>query len=165
MPMHNSMTGVLSYLHLPIPSFSILLYEKSVFRNSFTLNIGDKWVESLLVIGKPCVPILVRTSVISATGWATGELWFASRRETSSLLLRIVQTASDVRSARYFIGTEAISLGIKRPEREADHSSPSSAKVNPLKPELNSICYLLALLGAYHFLHVSRIRVKLLTIR
>ena len=36
---------------------------------------------------------------------------------------------------------------------------------NPLKPELNSICYLLALLGAHHFLHVSRIRVKLLTLR
>ena len=35
----------------------------------------------------------------------------------------------------------------------------------PLKPELNPICYLLALLGAYHFLHVSRIRVKLLTLR
>jgi hypothetical protein len=32
---------------------------------------------------------------------------------------------------------------------------------NPLKPELNPICYLLALLGAHHFLHVSRIRVKL----
>ena len=34
---------------------------------------------------------------------------------------------------------------------------------NPLKPELNRICYLLTLLGAHHFLHVSRIRVKLLT--
>ena len=32
--------------------------------------------------------------------------------------------------------------------------------INPLKPELNPICYLLALLGAHHFLHVSRIRVK-----
>ena len=31
--------------------------------------------------------------------------------------------------------------------------------INPLKPELNPICYLLALLGAHHFLHVSRIRV------
>jgi len=37
--------------------------------------------------------------------------------------------------------------------------------INPLKPELNPICYLLALLGANHFLHVSRIRVKLLTLR
>ena len=36
--------------------------------------------------------------------------------------------------------------------------------VNPLNPELNPICYLLALL-AHHFLHVSRIRVKLLTFR
>ena len=36
---------------------------------------------------------------------------------------------------------------------------------NPLKPELYPICYLLALLGAHHFLHVGRIRVKLLTFR
>ena len=35
---------------------------------------------------------------------------------------------------------------------------------NPLNPELNPICYLLALL-AHHFLHVSKIRVKLLTFR
>jgi len=32
--------------------------------------------------------------------------------------------------------------------------------INPLKPELNPICYLLALLGAHHFLHVSMIRVN-----
>ena len=37
--------------------------------------------------------------------------------------------------------------------------------LNPLNPELNPICYLLALLGAHHFLHVSRIRVKSLTLR
>jgi len=37
-------------------------------------------------------------------------------------------------------------------------------EVNPLKPELNPV-YLLALLGAHHFLHVKRIRVKLLTFR
>ena len=37
--------------------------------------------------------------------------------------------------------------------------------INPLNPELNPICYLLALLGAPRFLHVSRIRVKLLTFR
>ena len=38
-------------------------------------------------------------------------------------------------------------------------------KFNPLNPELNPICYLLALLGAHLFLHVSRIRVKSLTFR
>ena len=37
--------------------------------------------------------------------------------------------------------------------------------LNPLNPELNPICYLLALLGAHHFFHVSRIRVKSLTFR
>ena len=37
-------------------------------------------------------------------------------------------------------------------------------RINPLNPELNPICYLLALLD-HHFLHVSRIRVKSLTLR
>ena len=32
--------------------------------------------------------------------------------------------------------------------------------LNPLNAELNPICYLLALLGAHHFLHDSRIRVN-----
>ena len=36
--------------------------------------------------------------------------------------------------------------------------------LNPLNPELNPICYLLAIL-AHHFLHVSRMRAKLLTFR
>ena len=37
--------------------------------------------------------------------------------------------------------------------------------INPLKPELNPMCCLLALLGAHHLLQVSRIRVKSLTFR
>ena len=36
---------------------------------------------------------------------------------------------------------------------------------NPLNAELNPICCLLVLVGAHHFLHVSRIRVKSLTLR
>ena len=32
--------------------------------------------------------------------------------------------------------------------------------INPLSAEVNPICHLLALLGAYLILHVSRIRVK-----
>jgi len=32
--------------------------------------------------------------------------------------------------------------------------------LNPLNAELNPICYLLALLGVHHFLHISRIRVN-----
>ena len=36
----------------------------------------------------------------------------------------------------------------------------SSAVLNPLNAELNPICHLLALLGAHHILHISRIRVN-----
>ena len=35
---------------------------------------------------------------------------------------------------------------------------------NPLNAELNPICHLLALLGAHHILHVSRIRVNIITV-
>jgi hypothetical protein len=35
--------------------------------------------------------------------------------------------------------------------------------LNPLNAELNPICHLLALLGAHPILHVSRIRVNVLT--
>jgi len=38
-------------------------------------------------------------------------------------------------------------------------------RINTLNAELNPICCLLALLGAHHFLHVSRIRVKSLSLR
>jgi len=41
---------------------------------------------------------------------------------------------------------------------------PQTDTVNPLNPELNPIYNLLALL-AHHFLHVSRIMVKSLTLR
>ena len=40
-----------------------------------------------------------------------------------------------------------------------------SWRLNPLNAELNPICHWLALLGGHHFLHVSRIRVKSLTLR
>ena len=43
-------------------------------------------------------------------------------------------------------------------------TSVATPYLNPLNPELNPICYLLALL-AHHFFHVSRIRVKSLTLR
>jgi len=37
-------------------------------------------------------------------------------------------------------------------------------RINPLKAESNPICHVLALLGAHHILHVSRIRVKYRTL-
>jgi hypothetical protein len=38
-----------------------------------------------------------------------------------------------------------------------------STNINPLNAQLNPSCHLLALLGAHHILHVSRIRVKIQT--
>ena len=52
---------------------------------------------------------------------------------------------------------------IGRPRRGWEDNS--KIYLNPLNPELNPICYLLALLGAHHFLHVSRIMDKSLTFR
>jgi hypothetical protein len=37
--------------------------------------------------------------------------------------------------------------------------------VSPSNSELNPICYLLALLGAHHILHISRIRVKMYNVK
>jgi hypothetical protein len=36
----------------------------------------------------------------------------------------------------------------------------TTGMINPLNAESNPICHLLALLGAHHIFHVSRIRVK-----
>jgi hypothetical protein len=41
-------------------------------------------------------------------------------------------------------------------------NSCTSLHFNPLNAKLNPICHLLALLGAHHILHVSRVRVKIL---
>jgi len=36
--------------------------------------------------------------------------------------------------------------------------------ITPLNAQLNPVCHLLALLGAHHILHVSRIRVKVVSV-
>ena len=50
-------------------------------------------------------------------------------------------------------------------QRTEHITHPTPMKFNPLNAELNPISYLLALLGAHHFLHVGTIRVKSLTPR
>ena len=60
--------------------------------------------------------------------------------------------------------TEMAIEKLKRPESPGIDQIPAEL-INPLNPELNPMCCLLALLGAHHFLRVSRIRVKLLTFR
>ena len=62
-------------------------------------------------------------------------------------------------------GFEPAIAASKRPQTHAlDRATTGIGMLNPLNPELNPICFLLALL-AYHFLHVSRIMVKSLTLR
>jgi hypothetical protein len=46
------------------------------------------------------------------------------------LLLHVVQTGSGAYPASYPMDTGALSLGVKRPGREVDQSSPTSAEVN-----------------------------------
>jgi hypothetical protein len=46
-----------------------------------------------------------------------------------SLHHRCVQNSSGAHPASYPMGIKALSLGVKRPERQADHSPPSSAEV------------------------------------
>jgi len=57
---------------------------------------------------------------------------------------------------------EAAHIQLRRgpPDDEQGKCSKHVEEFNPLNAELNPICYLLALLGAHHFLHVSRIRVN-----
>ena len=55
-------------------------------------------------------------------------------------------------------------IAMVQPDLLVAPDSISVEDFNPLNAELNPICYLLALL-AHHFLHVSRIRVKSLTLR
>jgi hypothetical protein len=43
------------------------------------------------------------------------------------------------------------------------HKRQGNFRLKPLNPELNPMCCLLALLGAHHFLHVSRISFKYIT--
>jgi hypothetical protein len=64
-----------------------------------------------------------------ATDWTIGVLEFDSRRELGIFLFTTVsRTALGPTQPSIQWVTGALSLGIKRPGREADHSPPSSAK-------------------------------------
>jgi hypothetical protein len=83
-------------------------------------------------------------------------IFLSSSRKISGLHLEEVKAASfyilNISLLKYTLPSYAI------------YSEILKRVVKTLSPELNPICYLLALL-AHHFLHVSRIRVKSLTLR
>jgi hypothetical protein len=65
-----------------------------------------------------------------ATGWAIGVLGFDSRRGLGIFLFtNASRTALGPTQPPIQWVPGALSLGVKRPRREADHSSPSSAEV------------------------------------
>jgi len=80
----------------------------------------------------------------------------------SALRLSRVSYPSSI-AARSGFGTMTISEAAVPSQPHC--TSLVQTQVNPLNRELNPICCLLALLGANHFLHVSRIKVKSLTPR
>jgi hypothetical protein len=66
----------------------------------------------------------------SAVGIATGDwLEFESRYVKEFSLLYVVQTGPGAHPASYPMGIGALSLGVKRSGREADHSLPTGAEV------------------------------------
>jgi len=98
-----------------------------------------------------------RTFPWQALGWTPAEISFLQKVlspwQGAFIILRKDHCLSAWNSSaltQVIIKITAVYLPVKR--------------VNPVNPELNSICYLLALL-AHHFLHDSRIRVKSLTLR
>ena len=89
--------------------------------------------------------------------------------ETTLYMFRAV-FPSIIRSLKLYIQHHTIQvlwlLASKQPQKLYDvYLILPAVVINPLNPELNPICYMLALLGDHHFLHVSRIRVKSLTLR
>ena len=149
--------------------------------------------ESLLLItnrllveisGKDCLKTLHGKLSVSVLGYFDDFLWIpqGTRRKinkvsphaTENWNLEIPVSVETMCSAPVQTGPRAHSTSctmgsgpfpvVKRAGRGVDHPPPSSAKVNPLNAELKPICYRLALL-AHYFLHVSRIRVKSLTLR
>jgi len=63
-------------------------------------------------------------------------------------------------SARYWVTRYRTNMASGLISERLIFSYHKRSTLNPLNAELNPICHLLALLGAHHILHVSRIRVN-----
>jgi hypothetical protein len=74
------------------------------------------------------------SSVGVATGYGLLDRGVGVRVPIGSkkILLHVVQTGSVAHPASCKIGKGALSQGVKRPGREADHSSPTSAEVKKM---------------------------------
>jgi hypothetical protein len=62
-------------------------------------------------------------------GWTIEGSEFESRYSQKLSLLNVVQTSSGAHAASYPMDPGVLSMGVKLPGREADHSPPTSAEV------------------------------------
>ena len=92
------------------------------------------------------------------------KIWYDTRRNQQYFVTRKAEWLEQ-EIILHFKGRLRLKCDGTRAETRFRLSAKRTSLFNPLNPELNPICYLLALLRAHHFLHVSRIRVKLLTFR
>jgi len=118
-------------------------------------------------MAKPNVKYILYTICRQWTGGDVMKCFVTFKGEWEWLWWTTVMVSTHIGLHKYFCITSCILPHI--PLQVTTYSVKGSNKhnnqcFNPLNPELNPICYLLALL-AHHFLHVSRIRVKSLTLR
>jgi hypothetical protein len=65
-------------------------------------------------------------------GWTTKGSEFEFRYGQEFSLLQVVQTGSGVHPTSYPAGAGALSLGLRQPGREANHSPPANAEVKKM---------------------------------
>jgi transposase len=82
--------------------------------------------------------------------------WLQNKRAVEISITLKSSNGKKMRNETFFLSSEIL--------KATRFSHPVCLDFNPLSPELNPICYLLALL-VHDFLHVIRIRVKSLTLR
>jgi hypothetical protein len=121
----------------PVPSF-LQLYKRNCHSldDSFRQRIvAEPVLESLLLLKFQLIQFSLRAVIAQsvqrwATGWTIGVLEFDSRRGLGIFLFTTAsRTALGPTQPPIQWVPGALSLGVKWPGREADHSPPSSAEV------------------------------------
>ena len=117
------------------------------------------------ILQNPYIAKSQKTSVFklqdSLPGWLTDCWVFKTSGPCSQSLIQSVTELHDIKNER--IEFNNISSKINRMTNFVYLSACNThinLFINPLYAALNPICHLLALLGAHHILHVSRIRVN-----
>jgi hypothetical protein len=105
------------------------------------------------------------------TGWTIGVLGFDSRRGLGTFLLTTAsRTALGPTQPPVQWVPGALSLGIKRPGREADHSPPSSAEVKEwvdlyLHPQYAFLAWCLVKAQGQLYLYITALKYPSLSVR